>query len=172
VHRLDKETSGVLVAAKTAEVHALLSQAFSERKVEKKYFAICLGTPKSQTIDAPIGRHPTQRKLMTVPEAGGKPARTHIEVIATNGTLSLLDINLETGRTHQIRVHLKHINHPILGDEVYGKKLYGATRQMLHAHTLSFIHPKTGAKILLKAPMPEDMSKFVLSINSNCVNMS
>ncbi len=165
VHRLDKETSGVLIAAKTKEMHLKLSDLFARRQVEKHYLAICLGSPTNQTIDAPIGRSPTQRKLMAVVETG-KPARTHIETLATNGTLSLLDINLETGRTHQIRVHLKHIQHPILGDDVYGKMLYGATRQLLHASTLSFIHPMTKRPLLLKAEVPEDMKQFIEKIKN------
>ncbi len=164
VHRLDKETSGVLVAAKTHEMHGLLSALFAERKVEKHYLAICLGVPKAQIVDAPIGRHPTQRKLMTVVETGGKLARTHIDVVATNGTLSLLDVNLETGRTHQIRVHLKYINHPLLGDEIYGKKLYGASRQLLHAHTIAFCHPITQENLVIKAPVAQDMAHFITLI--------
>lgn len=161
VHRLDKETSGVLIAAKTHEMHTLLSAIFADRKVQKHYLAICFGHPKAQTIDAPIGRHPTQRKLMTVVDTGGKSARTHIEVLASNGTMSLLDINLETGRTHQIRVHLKHIHHPIVGDEVYGKKMPGSTRQLLHAHTLAFTHPITAKPLEIKAPVSEDMAHFI-----------
>ncbi len=161
VHRLDKETSGVLVAAKTSQMHAALASLFSERKIEKRYLAVCLGVPKAQTIDAPIGRDPMDRKRMSVVDVGGKSARTHIEVLKTNGDFSLLDVLLETGRTHQIRVHLKHIQHPILGDEVYGKKLFGATRQLLHAHTLSFSHPITGENILLKAPIADDMMHFL-----------
>lgn len=161
VHRLDKETSGVLIAAKTHEMHGLLSDIFAQRKVEKRYLAICIGRPPNQTIDAPIGRHPTQRKLMTVVETGGKSARTHIEVLASNGAMSLLDINLETGRTHQIRVHLKYINHPIIGDDVYGKMLFGATRQMLHAHHIAFTHPITGKALEIKAPVPQDMAHFI-----------
>ena len=161
VHRLDKDTSGVLVAAKTSQMHALLSKVFAERKVEKHYLAICIGTPCAQTIDAPIGRHPTQRKLMTTVDSGGKQARTHINVLATNGMLSLLDVNLETGRTHQIRVHLKYINHLLLGDEVYGKKLYGAIRPLLHAYTLSFTHPITAQALEIKAPIPEDLGHFI-----------
>jgi len=160
VHRLDKDTSGVLVAAKTARMHGLLSDLFAKRTIEKHYLALCIGCPKSQTIDAPIGRHPTQRKLMTVVETG-KAARTHFEVVKAGEKFSLLDINLETGRTHQIRVHLKFINHPILGDEVYGKKLFGAERQMLHAYTLTFTHPITGQLLTLKAPIPEDMQHFI-----------
>ena len=164
VHRLDKETSGVLLGAKTHEMHGLLSALFSERKVEKRYYAICLGAPKSQTIDAPIARHPAQRKTMTVVETGGKSARTHIENIATNTTLSVLDVNLETGRTHQIRVHLRYINHPLLGDEVYGKKQFGATRPLLHAHSLKFIHPITGVPLEIVAKVPEDMAHFITFI--------
>lgn len=169
VHRLDKETSGVLIAAKTHVMHGLLSNLFSERKVEKRYLAICFGTPKENTIDAPIARHPTQRKLMAVIETG-KRARTHVDVIASNGTLSLLDINLETGRTHQIRVHLKHIHHPILGDEVYGKRLYGATRQLLHASSLKFCHPITGKELVLNAPIPQDMAHFIEQIKLGSKN--
>lgn len=166
VHRLDKDTSGVLIAAKTAQMHALLSNMFSGRKVEKRYLAICLGTPQSQTVDAPIGRHPVQRKVMTVVESGGKSARTHITLVATNGTISLLDINLETGRTHQIRVHLKHIHHPLLGDTVYGKELFGASRQMLHAHEIRFIHPRTGKLLEIQAKVPEDMAHFIQKLST------
>ncbi len=163
VHRLDKDTSGVLIAAKTSEMHLKLSALFAKRQVEKHYLAICIGKPQSQTIDAPIGRHATQRKLMAVTETG-KPARTHIEVLQSNGLLSLLDINLETGRTHQIRVHLRHINHPILGDDVYGKVLYGATRQLLHAYTLRFIHPITNKELKIEAAVPDDMKHFIEKI--------
>lgn len=166
VHRLDKDTSGVLIAAKTHEMHALLSSMFSGRKVEKRYLAVCFGRPEAQTIDASIGRHPTDRKRMTVVESGGKNARTHINIIASNASLSLLDINLETGRTHQIRVHLKHIKHPLVGDEVYGKMLPGITRQLLHAHTLAFMHPITGISLEIKAPLPEDMAHVIEGIKN------
>ncbi len=161
VHRLDKDTSGVLIAAKTAKMHAMLSQLFLERKIEKRYLALCHGKPQKQVIDAPIGRHKTNRKLMAVVE-GGKAARTHIDVIASNNTYSLLDILLETGRTHQIRVHLEHIHFPIIGDEVYGKPLLGAKRQLLHASSLAFLHPITKENLFLKAPLPEDMQSHLL----------
>lgn len=157
VHRLDKETSGVLLAAKTNIAHAKLTQAFSERKIKKQYIAICCGTPPMATIDAPIARHPTQRKLMAVPESGGKPARTHLRVVASNATMSLLEIDLETGRTHQIRVHLKHAGFPLVGDEVYGKKVGGIERPMLHAQRLEFVHPITAESLVIEAPFPEDL---------------
>ena len=167
VHRLDKETSGVLLAAKTCQAHAKLTQCFAERKVQKHYAAICFGTPKHETVDAPIARHPTQRKLMTVVETGGKAARTHFRVVATNGLLSLLEIDLETGRTHQIRVHLKHIGHHLVGDEVYGKKFSSIERPMLHAQRVSFIHPITAESLVIEAKIPEDMKlaidKFFVS---------
>lgn len=157
VHRLDKETSGVLLAAKTNMAHSKLTQAFAERKIKKQYLAICFGKPPMATIDAPIARHPTQRKLMAVAESGGKPARTHLRVVASNETLSLLEIDLETGRTHQIRVHLKHVGHPLVGDEVYGKKIGGIERPMLHAQRLEFVHPITAESLVIEAQFPEDL---------------
>ncbi len=161
VHRLDKDTSGILLAAKTAKMHAMLSDIFLKREIEKRYLAICAGKPLKQVIDAPIGRHKTNRKLMAVVETGGKNARTHIDVLASNDRYSLLDILLETGRTHQIRVHLEHIRCPIVGDEVYGKPVDGVKRQLLHASSLKFTHPVTKENIFLKAPLPEDMHSFI-----------
>jgi len=164
VHRLDKETSGVLLAAKTYKMQKAITCLFSERKIKKSYLAICLGKPPTCTINAPIGRHPVYRKEMTVLEKGGKEAVTHIEVIASNKNLSIIKVLLETGRTHQIRVHMKHIGHPILGDSVYGREgqnqLYKAERQMLHAEELTFIHPFSGKEMTIKAPLPQDMLKI------------
>lgn len=164
VHRLDKETSGVLLAAKTSQAHAKLTQAFCERKIQKKYLAICFGTPHLQTIEAPIARHPTQRKLMTVAEEGGKFARTHVRLLATNGVLSVVEVDLETGRTHQIRVHLKHIGHSLVGDDVYGKKLPGVERPMLHAQSIAFIHPITLESLVINAALPQDIELLVQKI--------
>lgn len=162
VHRLDKDTSGVLIAAKTTASHRALVSLFSERKIHKSYKAICLGTPSVTQIDAPIKRHPQRRQEMTCLE-GGKPALTKIHIIDSNGTLSFLNVDLITGRTHQIRVHLQHIGCPILGDPVYGRESanskWGQTRQMLHAEQVRFPHPKTGKELQICAPLPLDMEK-------------
>jgi len=168
VHRLDKDTSGVLLAAKTSEAHQKLVEMFCERKLEKTYLALCVGTPGSGTIEAPIKRHPTRRKEMAVDPAG-KPATSICRVLAFDGKLSLVEVQLITGRTHQIRVHLKHKGAPILGDPVYGapawNKKYDASRQMLHAYRLKLRHPLTGVLLDLKAPLPEDFKKINLMAN-------
>lgn len=164
VHRLDKETSGVLLAAKTAEMHALLIALFSDRKIEKHYLAVCVGHPGSATIDASIGRHPIHRKEMSVVE-GGKKALSHYQTLATHEALSLVTIQPVTGRTHQIRVHMKHLNTPILGDLLYGapsaNKKYEVEGQLLHAHRLSFTHPRTQERIYLTAPLPKKFLKWM-----------
>jgi 23S rRNA pseudouridine1911/1915/1917 synthase len=172
VHRLDKDTTGVLLAAKTVHMHRALVELFSTRKMQKMYKAICAGMPKSHfEIDAPIGRHPSHRKMMTVCE-NGKPAKTECWLRATSKDLSLLDVDLKTGRTHQIRVHLKHIGHPILGDMVYGNSSlnnkFKATRQMLHSESLSFIHPVYNKPIVITAEVPEDMMKYCLPMQKVC----
>lgn len=167
VHRLDKETSGVLIAAKTRCMHQALSELFATRQVEKRYFALCHGKPCVTLIDAPISRHPVKRKEMAV-IASGRPARTHLQVLKTSRHYALLDIGLETGRTHQIRVHLKHIGHPLLGDAVYGSaqdsKRFGIARHMLHAHKLSFIHPVTKNLLVVQAPLLEDMARLIAAM--------
>ena len=123
VHRLDKETSGILLAAKTTEAHQKLVALFCERKIEKSYLALCIGTPGNGTIEAPIKRHPIKRKEMHV-DPTGKPATSITKVLAFDGKISLVEVKLITGRTHQIRVHLKHKGAPILGDPVYGAPLW------------------------------------------------
>jgi 23S rRNA pseudouridine1911/1915/1917 synthase len=164
VHRLDKDTSGVLVAAKTRAMHQALTELFAERKVEKRYFALCYGTPTQTLIDQPIGRHLTKRKEMAVIQSG-RPARTHLQVVKSMGHYSLLDIRLETGRTHQIRVHLKHIGHPLVGDAVYASsqdvKRFNAARHMLHAYRLSFIHPITREPLVINAPLADDIAQMI-----------
>ncbi len=160
VHRLDKQTSGVLIAAKTAEAHQKLVEKFALREMEKTYLAICIGKPRSGLLSAPIGRHPVHRKEMTVlPD--GKEAVSEIQVLAYNEKISLVLIKPKTGRTHQIRVHLKHLGTPVLGDEVYGQTKTNQThkieRQLLHAHRLQFNHPITNAPVSLCAPLPQDM---------------
>jgi 23S rRNA pseudouridine1911/1915/1917 synthase len=173
VHRLDQGTSGVLVVARTAESYARLSRAFASREVGKRYLGIAYGVPSpaSGTIEAPIGRHPQKRKEMTV-RSSGRPSRTGyrtLAVTAKTAGISLLEMDLATGRTHQIRVHLKHIGHPLVGDPVYGEArwkglprsvqapLRDFPRPALHAWRLAFKHPGTGEPLSFEAPVPEDM---------------
>lgn len=155
VHRLDKDTSGVLIAAKTLPAHQKLIELFSTQKMEKHYLAICQGKPTNRTINAPIGRHPVHRKEMTVlPD--GRDAITEIQVAACNDHASLVLAKPKTGRTHQIRVHFKHIGCPIIGDATYGKADLHP-RQLLHAYRLSFQHPITNMPMRIVAPIPQDM---------------
>lgn len=161
VHRLDKETSGVLIAAKTIEAHQRLIEQFSQRKIEKTYLAVCNGRPANGVIQAPIGRHPVHRKEMAV-LSDGREAISEIQVVASNGTYSLVLIRPKTGRTHQIRVHLKHIHCPIVGDEVYGSSSARvADRHLLHAYRLCFDHPIKGQRMQITAPFPEDFKLWM-----------
>jgi 23S rRNA pseudouridine1911/1915/1917 synthase len=157
VHRLDKDTSGCLVAAKSDLAHQALARQFAGREVTKIYLALASGTFRrlSGEIDAPIARHPVQRKKMTVVKAGGRAARTGYRVLGAYGGGTLVECTLHTGRTHQIRVHLKDLGHPLLGDEVYGKR-GSFPRQMLHAWRLGFAHPRTGERMDFRAPVPPD----------------
>jgi 23S rRNA pseudouridine1911/1915/1917 synthase len=155
VHRLDKETTGVLLAAKTLEAHQKLIELFSNRKMEKLYLALCQGKPANTIITAPIARHPVHRKEMAaIPD--GREAITEIQVAACNDRMSLVLARPRTGRTHQIRVHLKHIGSPVLGDPIYGKR-ENYERHLLHAYRLVFEHPITGCPMRLIAPIPNDM---------------
>lgn len=171
VHRLDKDTTGVLLAAKTASAHQQLVSLFAERKIEKHYLAICIGNPGDVLIDAPIGRHPVRRQEMSVVETG-KEAKSVCKVLATNGQFSLAEVKLITGRTHQIRVHLKSRGCPVLGDPVYGSAAlngqFGVSSQCLHAWRVEFTHPITQKKLELKAPIPLEIrnltSKFFNSV--------
>ncbi len=157
VHRLDKDTSGCLVAAKSDLAHQALARQFAGREVTKIYLALASGTFRrlSGEIDAPIARHPVHRKKMTVVKAGGRAARTGYRVLGSYGGGTLVECTLHTGRTHQIRVHLKDLGHPLLGDEVYGKR-GSFPRQMLHAWRLGFAHPRTGERMDFRAPVPPD----------------
>ena len=170
VHRLDQGTSGVLVVARKAESYALLARAFASREVGKRYLAIAYGTPSpaSGTIEAPIGRHPQKRTEMAV-RPSGRPSRTGYRTVSAKNGISLLELDLATGRTHQIRVHLKHAGHPLVGDPVYGEArwkglprpvqapLRDFPRPALHAWRLAFQHPGTGEPLSFEAPVPEDM---------------
>ncbi len=165
VHRLDKETSGLLVAAKTGQVHQRLVDLFSSRQVHKEYLALTVGNPGDCTIETQIGRHPIHRKKMAVLTDSGREAITICHPVAKSRDLSLVQIILKTGRTHQIRVHLLHKKCPVLGDSLYGSesanKRFSATRQMLHAHRLRFIHPMTNEPLELEAPLPEDIQTIM-----------
>lgn len=168
VHRLDKDTSGLLLAAKHPLAQQRLIESFSNRQIHKEYLAICIGNPGQVEINAPIGRHPIHRKKMTVNEAGGRWALSRCMTLAYDGQLSMVKIILETGRTHQIRVHMLHHGTPVLGDQLYGSsnanRKYKADRQLLHAHLLRFKHPMAGIEIELKAPPPNDFSFFIKKI--------
>jgi 23S rRNA pseudouridine1911/1915/1917 synthase len=164
VHRLDKETTGVLVAAKTLEAHQKLITLFQERKMHKDYLGICVGKPQCGILSAPIGRHPKERKEMAVIE-NGKEATTHFHILAFNHEFSLVLAQPITGRTHQIRVHLKHLKAPILGDEVYGNSKINhslkITRCLLHAYRIQFTHPISGKAMQIVAPIPQDIKEIL-----------
>jgi len=171
VHRLDRETSGVLVVAKTETAHQALSRQFKGRLVKKRYLALVHGEVRQDSgrIEAAIGRREHDRKRMGVRREGGREARTAYRVVRRLSAMTLLELDLETGRTHQIRVHLSHINHPVVGDQVYGGRreqrraasaVLRADRQMLHAWQLGFHHPRTGAWIEVTAPIPEDFLRL------------
>lgn len=170
VHRLDKETSGLLVAAKTLEAQQKLIELFASRQVYKEYLAICIGRPPDGEIQAPIGRHPIHRKQMAV-VPNGRAATTICKTLAWNEKLSLVHVVITTGRTHQIRVHLKYKGTPILGDPLYGQSsvnhYYSVSHQLLHASTLRFKHPLTGELLTFKANLPEDMLRFIKKISPN-----
>jgi 23S rRNA pseudouridine1911/1915/1917 synthase len=164
VHRLDAGTSGLMVVATSERAYTVLKQAFRERTVEKVYHAVVQGHPDplSGTIDAPIGRHPTQDHRWAV-VAGGRPSVTHYETVEAFRAASLLQVRLETGRTHQIRVHAAAMRHPCVGDLTYGADpalaaRLGLTRQWLHAVRLGFAHPADGAWLQLDSPYPDDLA--------------
>ena len=158
VHRIDKDTSGLLAVAKNDLAHAVLASQLVDHTMARTYEAVVCGVLKdSGTVDAPIGRHPTDRKKMCVTQRNSKPAVTHWEVVRRYRGYTHIRCRLETGRTHQIRVHMAYIGHPILGDTVYGhkKKELGQDTQCLHAGALCFRHPRDGRPVLVFAPLPE-----------------
>ena len=174
VHRLDKGTSGLLVVAKNDAVHQGLAGQFKRHEVKKTYLAIVYGDPKADggRIEAAVGRHPTDRKRMSTQSRKGRAALTVWRVRERFGVATLLEVDIETGRTHQIRVHLTELGYPIIGDQVYGgagrirtigdsavrARMKSLVRQALHAWRLSFVHPETGEKMQFISPMPEDMA--------------
>lgn len=159
VHRLDKQTSGAMVVAKNDATHQELSRQFADREITKIYLTLVTGSFRRShgTINASIGRHPIHRKKMAVNQEHGRTARTDYRVLKTAGGVSLVECTLHSGRTHQIRVHLHHLGHPVLGDSLYGRnRQMAAPRQMLHSWKLGFTHPGTGERQLFEAPIPED----------------
>lgn len=183
VHRLDKETTGTMVVAKTDAAHSHLAKQFEERTLHRRYVALCYGCPSKRhdEIDAPIGRHPKHRQKMAVIESGynARDAITHYQVLNNyRNNMCLVEMRLETGRTHQIRVHMSYLGNPVVGDPVYARfkrlKAYNETlnhmvrglkRQMLHAAELGFIHPKTGEQLNFKTSPPADMQAIINQLN-------
>lgn len=165
VHRIDKDTSGVLVVAKNNTAHEGLSKLFKAHDIKRVYVALLQGIVKEQrgTVDAPIGRHPVDRKKMAVNTKNGRRAITHFNVLERLKDITYIEATLETGRTHQIRVHMSYIGHPVLGDEVYGQKnnKYNITGQALHAKTLGFVHPTKNKYIEFQAELPEYFGKIL-----------
>ena len=159
VHRIDRDTSGLIIAAKNDRAHLSLAEQLQDHSLFRLYHAVTVGSFRETegTVDAPLARHPTDRKRMAVCRPGeGREAVTHWQVVDTGGGHSHITCRLETGRTHQIRVHMAHIGHPLLGDTVYGrpKPVPGLAGQCLHAAKLTFTHPATGARMTVEAPLP------------------
>lgn len=186
VHRLDKDTSGLMIIAKNDQAHQKLSLQFESRELSRKYMAITWGhfKEKAGVIDKPIGRSPHNRQKMAVVMGRGKPSITHYKVLQSfvnipiQTTLNLVECVLKTGRTHQIRVHMTDLGHPLLGDGVYGQTPKGAikaldpqivnfNRQALHAYQIEFIHPSTGDTMSFSVPLPDDMVKILSLLESN-----
>jgi 23S rRNA pseudouridine1911/1915/1917 synthase len=184
VHRLDRDTTGLLAVAKNDQAHRHLAAQLQRRDLERRYTALAWGRPlpPQGCIEAPIGRHPRDRKKMAV-VAGGRAARTHYRVAESFAFLSLLDLRLETGRTHQIRVHLQHLGHPVFGDPIYGGRtpirglspaqrlragelLQLLPRQALHARSLRFVHPRSGEPLEFSAPLPPDMENLLAALRA------
>lgn len=165
VHRIDKDTTGALLVCKTDEVHRSLAEQLKEHSIKRRYRAIVRGNLKEDTgtIEGPIGRHPTDRKKMAINYKSGKDAVTHYKVLERFGQYTYVECRLETGRTHQIRVHMSSIGHPLLGDTVYGsgKDPFHLEGQTLHAMILGFIHPITGEYMEFSAPLPEYFLKLL-----------
>lgn len=182
IHRLDKDTSGLLIVARNLSAHHFLTDQMQQREIHRTYVAIVDGiTLATGTIDLAIGRHPLHRTKMSVVQHGGKPARTHFKRLETFPFHSYLEIDLETGRTHQIRVHMAHIHHPILGDPQYGKvrnyatlsenlrqKIQDFRRQALHAKKIILLHPITHQRLTFEAPLPNDLEELLEAFRSEC----
>ncbi len=169
VHRLDRGTSGLILAARTDAAHRALAAQLAARTLSRSYLAVVRGGigPPDQIVDGPIGRHPRDRRRMAVVE-GGRPARTRVRVLERRGGHTLVRCDLETGRTHQIRVHLAALGHPVVGDEVYGRPRPGEPgRPLLHAYRLRLRHPRTGQEMELESPPPADLREFWEGLRSS-----
>lgn len=171
VHRLDRDTTGVMVVAKNETAHRQLVDQFREREINKEYLAIVWGRPEppSGTIRTLIGRSEHDRKKMSTNVLSGRTSVTHYQTLEDLGIATLVKLDLETGRTHQIRVHMAHIGHPVVGDATYGGrkkavKTMSASRQMLHAERIAFFHPTTCEQLEFHAPIPEDMRKLIAEL--------
>lgn len=183
VHRLDKDTSGVMVVARSLRAHTQLVRQLQSREMSRVYFALVQGEPVAGgTVDAPVGRHPRDRKRMAV-VASGRPAVSHYRVLRRFGPLTWIEVALETGRTHQIRVHMRHAGYPLVGDPVYGRKprLAGLDedqaeavrrfpRQALHAARLRLVHPADGEPRTFEAPLPEDLRDLLAALGGGNEN--
>ncbi len=160
VHRLDRDTSGLLVVARSERAHRRLQKALRDRQVERHYTALLHGaTPPALTVDRPIGRDRRIRTRMAIDDVEGRTAVTHVRRLEDLGRFTLADVRLETGRTHQIRVHMESVGHPVVGDRVYGRREanLGLERQFLHAARLAFLHPESGEPIEVESPLPHDL---------------
>ena len=170
VHRLDKDTSGVMVAAKNDMAHHYLARQIRDKDARREYRAIVHGNivPRAGVITGDIGRHPTDRKKMAIVRENGKPATTHFEVLERFGDYTYVSCRLETGRTHQIRVHMTSIGHPLVGDPKYTAKKnpFAIVGQALHSLTLSLTHPRTGTEMTFTAPLPADMEEILHTLQS------
>lgn len=181
VHRLDKDTTGLLVVARSLRAHAALVEQLQARRIEREYLAVVNGVPVAGgTVDAPVGRHPVDRQRMAV-TAGGKPAVTHYRVLRRFRAHALLRVKLETGRTHQIRVHMAHVRLPLLGDPVYGGRprvppdasprcietIQLFRRQALHAERLALMHPITGERLEWRAELPADLAELLAVLSED-----
>ncbi len=168
VHRLDKDTSGLMVVAKTERAHHGLSAQIKDREVHKGYLALTVGIPPQDkgTIDVPIARDPRHRQRMAV-VLDGREARTHYRVVEELGGHALLELDLETGRTHQIRVHLAHLGYPPYGDEVYGKRRPELNRHFLHANELGFRHPRSGKEVHFRSDLPGELQDVLVSLKGS-----
>lgn len=163
VHRIDKDTSGLLIVAKNDRAHAILSEELKNKNVKRKYIALVDGIINHDTgsIDAPIGRDANDRKKMCVTSINSKNAVTHFRVLDRYKNTTLIECSLDTGRTHQIRVHMKYINHPVVNDPVYGKNTHGNFGQMLHAKEIEFIHPTTKELMHFECDVPEEFKQIL-----------